>query len=315
VAALTFPRHALARLFFQAAKDNNLNMRMIVLIAAALIVLLLQSGTFGQGCPLVTVVPSVKSVSKISRPLTFTAKLTRTAAGSTYNWQVTGGAIASGQGTGTITIDPTLLTADTGTIKAAVDVQAAGCGSTASSAQVSITPPTAHDYYDRGMKGVLLGDRKAAIADLTKAIEMDPKMTAAYDGRATGRLIEEDYDGAIADNTKVIELDPRNARAYHARGVAKLYKKDYASAAEDFSKTIELDPKHMLAYEKRSEAKEGLGDLDGAIADVTKAMELKPDDIGLYRDRARYYKKAAKADLAAADNAKVDELVKRLSAK
>ena len=286
-----------------------------MLFVAAAVVLFLQGGAFGQGCPLVTVVPSVKSVSKISKPLAFTAKLTRTAAGAAYNWQVTGGAIASGQGTAAITIDPTLLTADTGTVKAAVDVQAAGCSPTTSSAEVSITPPTARDYYDRGMKGVLLGDRKAAIADLTKAIEMDPKMAAAYDGRATGRLIEEDYDGAIADSTKVIELDPRNARAYHARGVAKLYKKDYAGAAGDFSKTIELDPKHMLAYEKRSEAKEGLGDLDGAVADVTKAMELKPDDIGLYRDRARYYKKAGKTDLAAADMAKVDELVKRLEKK
>jgi tetratricopeptide (TPR) repeat protein len=290
-------------------------MKVIMIFAVSAIALFSQNVTFGQGCPLVTVVPSVKSVSKISRPLTFTAKLTRTAAGAAYNWQVTGAAIASGQGTATITIDSTLLAADTGTVKAAVDVQAAGCSSTSSSAEVSITPPTARDYYDRGMKGVLLGDRKAAIADLTKAIEMDPKMAAAYDGRATGRLIEEDYDGAIADNTKVIELDPRNARAYHARGVAKLYKKDYAGAAEDFSKTIELDPKHMLAYEKRSEAKEGLGDLDGAIADVTKAMELKPDDIGLYGDRARYYKKAGKTDLAAADIAKVDELVKRLEKK
>ena len=290
-------------------------MKAFKLFLGTAFVLWLQSSSYGQGCPLVTVAPSVKSISKISKPLTFTAKLTRQAAGSTYNWQVTGATIASGQGTSTITIDPTQFTADTGTIKAAVDVQATGCSPTASSAEVSITSPTAHDYYDRGMKGVLLGDRKAAIADLTKAIEMDPKMTAAYDGRATGRLIEEDYDGAIADNTKVIELDPRNARAYHARGVAKLYKKDYASAVEDFSRTIELDPKHMLAYEKRSEAKEGLGDLDGAIADVTKAMELKPDDIGLYRTRARYYKKAGKTDLAMADNSKAEELIKKLSAK
>jgi tetratricopeptide (TPR) repeat protein len=290
-------------------------MRTIMLSASLAILFFLQTGAQGQGCPLVTVVPSVKSVSKISKPLIFAAKLTKPATGATYNWQVTGAAIASGQGTATISVDPTLLTGETGTVKAAVDVQAAGCGQTTGSAEVAITPPTAHDYYDRGMKGVLLGDRKSAIADLTKAIEMDPKMTAAYDGRATGRLIEEDYDGAIADNTKVIELDPRNARAYHARGVAKLYKKDYASAAEDFSKTIELDPKHMLAYEKRSEAKEGLGDLDGAIADVTKAMELKPDDIGVYRTRARYYRKAGKTDLATADNAKADELAKKVTGK
>jgi tetratricopeptide (TPR) repeat protein len=286
-----------------------------MLCAVCSVLFFLQIGAWAQGCPLVTVNPSVKSISKISKPLIFTAGLTRPAAGASFNWQLTSGTVASGQGTQMISVDPAALPAESGTIKAAVEVKVAGCSPQGSSAEVEITQPTARDYYDRGMKGVLLGDRKSAIADLTKAIDMDPKMTAAYDGRATGRLIEEDFDGAIADNTKVIELDPRNTRAYQARGVAKLYKKDFASAAGDFSRAIELDPKHMLAFEKRSEAKEGLGDLDGAIADVTKAMELKANDIGLYRTRARYYKKAGKSDLAAADQAKVDELVNKLSAK
>ena len=281
----------------------------------AAFLLFFQVVAHAQGCSLVTVVPSVKSVSKISKPLTFTATLTKPTASASFNWQVTTGVIAKGQGTSTITIDPAGLPNESGTIKAAVEVQVARCSPQGSSAEVQITAPTARDYYDRGMKGVLLGDRKSAIADLTKAIEMDPKMTAAYDGRATGRLIEEDYDGAIADNTKVIELDPRNARAFQARGVAKLYKKEFASSADDFTRAIELDPKNMLAFEKRSEAKEGLGDLDGAIADVTKAMELKSNDIGLYRTRARYYKKSGKTDLAAADLAMVDELIKKLSAK
>ena len=287
----------------------------MIISTSFMILFLAQSEARAQGCPLVTVSPSAKLVSKISRPLLFTATLTKPAAGASFTWQLTTGAVASGQGTATITVDPAALPSESGTIKAAVTVQATGCGPQSSSAEVQITQPTAHDYYDRGMKGVLLGDRKSAIADLTKAIEMDPKMTAAYDGRATGRLIEEDFDGAIADSTKVIELEPRNARAYQARGVAKLYKKEFASAAEDFSKAIELDPKNMLPYEKRSEAKEGVGDLDGAIADATKALELKPNDIGLYRARARYYKKAGKPDLATADQTKVDELIKSLSAK
>ena len=286
-----------------------------MIISVVLLLPFFQVATHAQGCSLVTVVRSVKSVSNISKPLIFTAVLTRPTAGASFKWQVTTGVVTSGQGTSLITIDPTVLAADSGTIKATVEVQVAGCSPQGSSAEVQITEPTARDYYDRGMKGVLLGDRKIAIADLTKAIEMDPKMAAAYDGRATGRLIEEDFDGAIADNTKVIELDPRNARAFQARGVAKLDKKEFASAAEDFSRAIELDPKNMLAFEKRSEAKEGLGDLDGAIADVTKAMELKSNDIGLYRTRSRYYKKSGKMDLAAADQAKVDELIKKLSAK
>jgi len=282
-------------------------------VMAAAAVLVLGPQAWGQTCPRVTVSPSVRSVSKMSRPLTFTAKVPGPPTDGTavYNWQVTGATIASGQGTVRITLD-IAESAEIGTVKATVDLRSSGCEPATASSEVRLTAPTAVDYFDRGMKDVLLGDRKRAIADLTKAIEMDPKMTLAYDGRATGRLIEEDFDGAIADNTKVIELDPRNARAYHARGIAKLMKKDWATASEDFTKAIALDPKHMLAYSKRSEAKEGLNDLEGAIADATKALELKPDDIGLYRKRSRYYRKAGKADLAAADQAKADELAKKL---
>ena len=83
-----------------------------------------------------------------------------------------------------------------------------------------------------------------------------------------------DYYGAIADYTKAIELDPNDAIAYNNRGLSKDNLKDYYGAIADYTKAIELDPNAANAYRNRGILKEDLGDLNGACADWKKAAEL-----------------------------------------
>ena len=45
-----------------------------------------------------------------------------------------------------------------------------------------------------------------------------------------------DYKGAIADYTKAIEIDPNYADAYNNRGIAKDELKDYKGAIADYTK-------------------------------------------------------------------------------
>ncbi len=57
----------------------------------------------------------------------------------------------------------------------------------------------------------------------------------------------EDHRGAIADYTKAIELDPNHVDAYYNRGVAKLNVEQKNSGCLDLSKAGELG--HDLAYD------------------------------------------------------------------
>ena len=82
-----------------------------------------------------------------------------------------------------------------------------------------------------------------------------------------------DYKGAIADYTKAIELDPDYASAYYNRGNSKNSLKDYKGAIADYTKAIELKLDDA-AYNNRSISKENLGDLNGACADARKAASL-----------------------------------------
>ncbi len=87
-----------------------------------------------------------------------------------------------------------------------------------------------------------------------------------------------DYRGAIADYTKAIEINPNFADAYYNRGLAKADLKDYRGAIADYTKAIEIDPNDAKAYVNRGNAKFELGDKDGACLDWSKAGELGLDE-------------------------------------
>ena len=59
---------------------------------------------------------------------------------------------------------------------------------------------------------------KKAIADFTKALELDPDLVAAYNFRGKAYSDQRKFDEAIADFTKAIELDAEYAIAYYNRG-------------------------------------------------------------------------------------------------
>jgi tetratricopeptide (TPR) repeat protein len=65
-----------------------------------------------------------------------------------------------------------------------------------------------------------LGKYTEAMADCNKAIELDPKLSAAYDSRAQIHNRLGHYAEAIADCDKAIALNQKEAAAYNTRGYA-----------------------------------------------------------------------------------------------
>ena len=55
----------------------------------------------------------------------------------------------------------------------------------------------------------------------------------------------------IADYTRAIELNPDDTSAYNDRGIAYADSGDLYHAILDFSKVIELDPDYAMAYNNR----------------------------------------------------------------
>src|SRR5437016_5330741 len=80
---------------------------------------------------------------------------------------------------------------------------------------------------------------------------------------------QKDYDGAIANLTKAIELNGNYAEAYYNRGLARRQKGDIDGAIADYTAALRINPKYAEAHLARAIARELNVDQDGAILDYT----------------------------------------------
>jgi len=138
----------------------------------------------------------------------------------------------------------------------------------------SIPAPDAVAYYHSGNAKRDIKDYRGAIADYTKAIELEPNFPNAYNNRGVTKNDLGDLNNAleaIDDYTKAIELRSNFPDAYKNRGSVKYLLKDYQGAITDYTKAIELEPSFADAYNDRGIIKRALNNKEGAIADLREA--------------------------------------------
>lgn len=133
---------------------------------------------------------------------------------------------------------------------------------------------SAKTYCDSGLIKIELKDYKGALADYTKAIQLEPNNYDAYLGRGKAERLLKDYNNSIKDYTKAIELNPNNYMGYAGRGISKFELKDYVDSIDDCTKAIEINPNDGWVYLYRSNSKKELQDFKGAEQDRKKFDEL-----------------------------------------
>jgi len=145
----------------------------------------------------------------------------------------------------------------------------------------------------------------AAIADLTAALELNPKSAAAFHRRGMLWTRERNFDQAIKDFSSALVLSPRSLEFFVARGVAYRGKKDIKRSITDFDRALAINPRSELAYYERGLTKLDDRDLAGANADLEKALELNPK-LALAQfalGNVRHAERNLKAAIAAYDKA------------
>jgi RNA polymerase sigma factor (sigma-70 family) len=139
-------------------------------------------------------------------------------------------------------------------------------------------PKNARAFYERGKVRALLGQKDGAIADFTRAIELGLENSFLYVDRADVFFYDkEEYDKALADLSKAIKLDPQSAQWYGLRGQVWRFKSDYDKAIADLNEAIRLEPESAFAHENRGAVWVARGEHDKAIADLNQAIALHPD--------------------------------------
>src|SRR5215510_156064 len=147
-------------------------------------------------------------------------------------------------------------------------------------------PVSAEDYVKRGLIRAENGNKSGAIADFTRAIEINPSLGLAYRNRGFQRLDNADYDLAITDFSRAIDLNQKDEVAFLNRGFARKEKGDLKGAIADFSAAIELDDRNIPAYQCRGAALLQKGQYQSAIYDFDVIIEIDPEDAIAYGNRA-----------------------------
>jgi tetratricopeptide (TPR) repeat protein len=128
-----------------------------------------------------------------------------------------------------------------------------------------------------------------ALADFTRATELDPKNAEAWywRGSAQGGRSEE----AVESFSRALEINPGDARSWHGRGVSYLLLKQWDKAIADESRAIELAPKAAAYRHFRGNAYAAKEEWDKALADYSAALENREDGnhVPVWEKRADLY--------------------------
>ena len=106
-------------------------------------------------------------------------------------------------------------------------------------------------FASRGNWQEKKGNFDAALADLDRAVTIDPKNTFYYDYRADVWLDKGEIDKAISNYNQSIRIDPTYAAPYYSRGRAYEKQGDVARAIESYRAALVPPRTRKVAAEVR----------------------------------------------------------------
>ena len=167
---------------------------------------------------------------------------------------------------------------------------------------------SAYHYYSLANQKYGAKRYEDAIADLDQAIQLNPELIGAYNGRAATKIMMGEaeaklgniekarnlYQTAIEDLGEAIKLNPESSDAYRTRAAVRIefgkFEVDrgdagkaqrlYEMAIQDCMQVIKLEPEGFLAYDSRGVAKFYLAEfkVDHHITEAQQLYEAAIDD-------------------------------------
>ena len=130
------------------------------------------------------------------------------------------------------------------------------------------------------------GDREAAIAKVTEAIQAFPDQSKAYDTRSILYHNSKQYPKALADVTMALKLEPGNASFHYGLGVTLHEMKHFDEALKAKDEAIRLEPGKAEFHNSRSVTLHEMKRFDEALKAVDEAIRLEPGKAEFHAGKA-----------------------------
>jgi tetratricopeptide (TPR) repeat protein len=153
-------------------------------------------------------------------------------------------------------------------------------------------PPSAALWHERGRYQQLLGDTTAAQLARARAQELPPTSARDHYLLATTHLrgsSSADQAQALAELNRAIGLNPHNFWSWFRRGLCHLQREDYQLAAGDFGVCVGLWPQFAWGHFNLGYAHSRSGRKEEAILNYTAALACDPAFVDAYLNRALAY--------------------------
>jgi tetratricopeptide (TPR) repeat protein/membrane protease YdiL (CAAX protease family) len=152
-------------------------------------------------------------------------------------------------------------------------------------------------------------DYKTAIAEYSKALELEPADAKFLLGRARAEYQDSEFGAALQDLDEVLRREPANVEAYDTRALAYYGTGIYELAVADANEAVRRAPEKSDPYDTRAYLFEERRQYDKAAADLSAAIKYSnPSDADLYRRRGTDYLNLSDYDHAIADLTEVAKL-------
>jgi len=145
----------------------------------------------------------------------------------------------------------------------------------------------AHPHNQQGVLALLKDNVKTAEESFKLAIQMDPKLTAAFCNLAMVKLVQQELDAALYYLSKAQALNPKLDAIYITKGLIYAAQNQWDFALTQFEACLAINPKHGIALLN-------LGDIFYQLEDIPNALQYwkKALDSGLlfpFLHRRLYY--------------------------
>ena len=150
---------------------------------------------------------------------------------------------------------------------------------------INVSPNSAYCYFHRGLVQIALNNMEVGIADLTRAVELDPK-PQGFIKRGEVYASVEKFELALADFTKALEIDNDQSMARYRRGIVYVSLGREKEAMSDFTHLIDAGTKSADLFRRRGLLYRKQKDWRGAKADFESTVQLEPDQAWAVNDLA-----------------------------
>ena len=160
---------------------------------------------------------------------------------------------------------------------------------------------TAEEFRRRGIALYSRSEFHRAVADMTRALEIDSSDDEARVYRSLALLRLGHFVQAMNDANELVAGAPKNPNHFWLRGRVRSNSGDYKHAVNDYSDAIRLEPRCARAFSERAIAHFELGHHRAALLDLAAAIQIEPENSELYKTRAFFHVAAGELDAALDD--------------